>query len=741
MIYAQVIIDISSEELDRPFTYSVPETLEDELRPGMMVRVPFGSADRLRKAFLVGFTRTTDLPAGRIKQVHSVLTGSETTEGRLISLAGWLKETYGCTMAQALRTVFPVKGRVKTVTRQLLIRKVSPEEIREAAEKLSPARYRARIRILSALEEQECLDVRYAQEKLGLTASVTDFLRKEGLAELESREKYRSPLRQEVKKDPERPVLTQSQARALDRILEEWTGERARHRPVLLQGVTGSGKTLIYMELIRRTLEAGKQVIVLIPEIALTWQTVRRFYARFGENVSVVNSRLSAGERYDQFRLAKEGKVRIMVGPRSALFTPFPDPGLIIVDEEHESSYLSEHSPRYHAVETAVYLAQSTGARLLLGSATPSLESYYRARMGEYLPVSLCERFQDRPMPEVQIVDMRQELKRGNRLPVSRTLARELDECLSAGQQAMIFLNRRGFAGFVSCRSCGAVVKCPHCDVSLTEHNGGRLICHYCGYESVKIETCRVCGSPSVGGFKAGTQQIEKALHQLFPQASILRMDYDTTRKKGSYEDILQRFAGHEADILVGTQMIVKGHDFPDVTLVGAVAADLSLNSSDFRCAERTFQLLVQAAGRAGRGKKRGKAVFQTYQPEHYSIRAAAVQDYERFYAEEISFRMLMGYPPAGSMMTVLGSGADEEQLQKAMTAIHHFILRIWPEAGPHLLGPAPAAVGKIKDVWHMALYLKYPGRERLRMIREKVEQYIEINPGFQGMTVQYEMQ
>ncbi|MBQ1311705.1 MAG: primosomal protein N', partial [Blautia sp.] len=496
-----------------------------------------------------------------------------------------------------------------------------------------------------------------------------------------------------------------------------------------------------YMELIEKVISEGKQAIVLIPEISLTYQTVKRFQKRFGDLVSVQNSRLSAGERYDQFLRAKRGEISVMVGPRSALFTPFAHLGLIVIDEEHENAYKSEQTPRYHARETAIERAKNEGASVVLGSATPSLESYYRALRGEYFLVSLSGRYEGRAMPEVAVLDLRKELKEGNRSILSRELQKEIQDRLDKKEQVMLFLNRRGYAGFVSCRSCGEVMQCPHCAVSLSEHQGGRLVCHYCGYEIPKPALCPVCSSPYIGGFKAGTQQVQQVVQKMFPQARVLRMDSDTTRNKGSYEKILSSFASGEADILIGTQMIVKGHDFPRVTLVGAVAADLSLNDSDFRCAERTFQLLTQAAGRAGRGEGEGKAVFQTYHPEHYSIQAAARQDYEEFYREEIGFRSLMEYPPAAHMMAVLGSGRDEEKLGTAMQYLALFIRRLFRQGKIGLIGPAPASVSKVKDIYHQVLYLKHQDITVLAKVRNSLDKYMEINEGFRNIYIQYDVE
>ena len=349
--------------------------------------------------------------------------------------------------------------------------------------------------------------------------------------------------------------------------------------------------------------------------------------------------------------------------------------------------------------------------------------------------------YRSRSLPDVSIVDLREELRAGNRSVLSRKLEKAIDERLSQGEQTILFLNRRGYAGFVSCRSCGTVLKCPHCDVALSEHKNGRMLCHYCGYERKTVKNCPVCGSPYIGGFKAGTQQIEQVLQKKFPGAKILRMDYDTTRTKGSYEQILSSFAAHEADILVGTQMIVKGHDFPDVTLVGVIAADLSLNAADYRCAERTFQLLTQAVGRSGRGRKQGEAVIQTYHPDHYSIQAAAEQDYEKFYQEEMGYRTLMDYPPAAHMLSVLASGQDEELLEKGIGYIRKFAEHISEAQMVRIIGPASAAVGKINDVYRKVLYLKCADESLLLEIKNKIEKYVEINSGFRKLYIQYDFE
>ena len=740
MKYADIIVDITSERLDRTFQYRIPDSLEGKLQVGMVVSVPFGKGNREIDGYVIGITDTPQFDENRLKCIHSIKSDEKTTESSLIVLAEWMRERYGSTMIQALKTVFPVKEKVRQCSQDSLVLNITKEEAKIQLKELERKKYHARARLLRALIERGCLDKTQAAKDLGASASVVNAMRQAGWIQVLSREVYRDPLRTDGSSSSSRSyVLTGEQQEVLAGILEEWKQENPR--PCLIQGVTGSGKTEVYMELITHVLSQGRQAIVLIPEIALTYQTVMRFYGRFKDKLSVLHSRLSAGERYDQFCRAKKGEIQIMVGPRSALFTPFPNLGLIVIDEEHENTYKSEITPRYHARETAEKRAQMEHAYLVLGSATPSLEAYSRAEEGKYARFRLRQRYGGRPLPGVTIIDLRKELKEGNRSILSRRLQQAMQERLEKREQVMLFLNRRGYAGFLSCRSCGEVLQCPHCDVSLAVHKGGKLICHYCGYETEVVKKCPSCGSPYIGAFKAGTQQIQDIVQKCFPKSRILRMDYDTTRKKESHAQILEAFARQEADILIGTQMIVKGHDFPHVTLVGVLAADLSLHSGDYRSAERTFQLLTQAVGRAGRGSSPGEAVIQTYQPEHYSIQAAARQDYDSFYEEEMGYRRLLGYPPASHMMAVLGSCREETLLAQGMEYLKKFVQRVYGKPDLHLIGPAPQTVGKVKDQYRKVLYLKHPREEVLIYVKDKLEQYIEINSGFRSILIQFDIQ
>ncbi|MCI9270755.1 MAG: primosomal protein N' [Dorea sp.] len=734
-MYANIIINITHEKLDKVFQYRIPDSLKEELEVGAEVIVPFGKNSREIHGYVVGFSEKAGYAEDKIKEIFSVAADSMAIEARLVKLAAWMKETYGGTMIQALKTVLPIKRKEREQKKRRLICLLQEEEGQKRLEYYRKKNQKARERLMEVLLEEREVDYSLAIKKLRVTADVIRTLEEQGTLAVESERVYRNP---EIRRDrPAEEICYTVQQKEAIRIFSQ-DYEREQYKTYLIHGITGSGKTEVYIEMIGKAVEKGRQAIVLIPEIALTYQTVMRFYRRFGERVSIMNSRMSAGERYDQMQRAAGGEVDVMIGPRSALFTPFPSLGLIVIDEEHENTYKSEQTPRYHARETAAARAKLEGASLVLGSATPSLESYYRCQSGEYRLLELTRRAGSQPLPSVYTADMRRELARGNRSVFSDILHGKLKDRLEKGEQSMLFLNRRGYAGFISCRACGYVVKCPHCDVSLAAHNNGKLVCHYCGHEEKQIQVCPSCGSSHIGGFKAGTQQIEELVKRDFPGARVLRMDLDTTRKKDGYEKILSAFAREEADILIGTQMIVKGHDFPGVTLVGVLAADMSLYSSDYRAGERTFQLLVQAAGRAGRGRKAGEVVIQTYSPEHYSIQAAARQDYTAFYQEEIAFRKLMGYPPAEHLLAVLMTGKDEIHLETAAGYLKACAERIGVET-MDVIGPATPYVSRISDVYRKILYLKCPKYGMLVKVKNYLEQYIQINSGFQTLRIQFD--
>ena len=579
-LYADIIVDISHEKLDKTFQYRVPERLRDRLEPGACVMIPFGNGNRLIKGYVVSIGDQCQFDPEKIKEIAGLPEKETGVEDKMIALAAWIRRNYGCTMIQALKTVLPAKQTVKKLEHRQLVRLMNREEILSLLGECERKKQVAKARLLKALSEQESIPYEWVTGKLGVSAATVNSIVKVGAAKLVSTESYRNPVKMQAL-EAAHNTLSSEQQTIVTEVLTDF--DAGRRQTYLIHGITGSGKTEVYMQLIGEMIKRGRQAIVLIPEIALTYQTLLRFYQRFGDRVSVMNSTLSPGEKYDQCERAKAGEIDVIIGPRSALFTPFPNLGLIVMDEEQENSYKSESTPKYHARETAMEVAKLYGASVVLGSATPSLEAYYRAGKGEYRLFHLTKRLTGGELPTVYTIDLRQELKEGNRSIFSRKLQELMTDRLSKGQQTILFLNRRGYAGFVSCRACGEVMKCPHCDVSLSEHKGGRLICHYCGYMQPMPKLCPKCGSKYILGFKAGTQQIEDKLKELYPGVRTLRMDADTTRTKDSYEKILSAFANGEADVLIGTQMIVKGHDFPKVTLVGILAADLSLNASDYR--------------------------------------------------------------------------------------------------------------------------------------------------------------
>ncbi len=661
--YADIIIDISHEAIDRTFQYKIPDEIIDNLEVGMQVQVPFGQSNRLRKGYVIGISDEPSYEPEKIKAISKIPDKSIPIEGKLIKLAVWMKENYGSTMYAALKTVMPVKEKIKKVAQ----RTETPE---------------------------------YHIAK----APVLD--------------------------------LNQNQQQIINAFKEDIVS--CNLNTYLLHGVTGSGKTEIYIECIKEVVRHGGQAIVLIPEIGLTYQNVARFKQHFGDRVSIINSRQSKGEKYQEITKAQNHQVDVVIGPRSALFTPCKNLKLIIIDEEHDQAYKSDQTPKYHAKDTAIERARLEGASVILGSATPTMESYALAKLGKYKLWELKERPEGMDMSEVSIVDLREELRLGNRSIISKELYDKIEDRLNKKEQIMLFINRRGYNSFVSCRECGEVIKCPKCDVSLSLHNNGFMMCHYCGHIEREPKQCPKCSSKLIGGFGTGTEKVEEEIKRLFPEARTLRMDKDTTLRKGAHGDILNRFIKHEADILVGTQMIVKGHDFANVTLVGIMLADMSLFSNDYMAGERTFDLLTQAAGRAGRGDKKGEVVIQTYQPEHYAIVAAAKQDYEGFFDMEMSYRRIMNYPPVYNMMVVLLSGPDyDETVSFSELIAKELKAECRDKSRLRIIGPGDATISKMNDLYRRVIYIKCQSIEDLKSTREKIEEYkhenisitLDVNP------------
>lgn len=780
LIYAKIIIDISHEQVDRTFCYKIPDNLISSIDIGTCVLVPFGIGNHIRTGYVMELTDTADFDPAKIKEIKGIATENLPAEDVFIKLAAWMKQRYGSTMYAALKTVLPAHKKQAALKHKYISLKMAGREATEYFYECKTKNRKAQERLLAELlsEPGERIPYELVTGKLNISASTIRSLKDKGIISVTEEEYYRNPVN--ISEGTAKKLnLSDEQQYIVDKVMDDY--DNSIRKTYLLHGITGSGKTEVYIRMIEKIIERGKQAIVLIPEISLTYQTLMRFYRHFGDRVSVMNSTLSPGEKYDQFERARNGQLDIIIGPRSALFTPFNNLGLIIIDEEHEPAYKSEQMPKYHARETAIELAKLVkgGASVVLGSATPSLEAYYKATTGEFELFELTRRLTGGTLPEVECIDLRDELRSGNRSIFSRSLREGIEDRLKRHEQLMLFINRRGLAGFVSCRSCGHVFKCPHCDVSLSEHRGGRLVCHYCGYSEPVTRNCPECGSKYVSAFRAGTQQIEKEVLKYWPDARVLRMDADTTRTKDSYQKILTAFSNEEADILIGTQMIVKGHDFPKVTLVGVLAADMSLYANDYRAAERTFQLLTQAAGRAGRGKLPGKVIVQSYQPDHYAIQTAARQDYNAFYDEEIAYRRLLAYPPVAHMMAVqitsryedsgisfanrlraileqpviaglsLGdertdgyknaSGSLDAQQGIPSSYVEGSLME---SAKPVIIGPAAANISKINDVFRFVIYVKSADYAILTKMKDKIERYTAklMEAGqYRGYSVQFD--
>lgn len=736
-MYAEVVVGISIDKLDRTFCYRIPEDFGNpDALIGTEVMVPFGRGNRETKAFVVEVKEDTDIDKSLVKDI---LRKSETgvqIEGKLIKLAYWLKSNYGGTVNEALRSVLQAPRKIERIKERTVSLLKGREEAEDILREFERKKYTVKAKILRRAIESDFNYERFIKEEKAASSAFNSLV-KDGIIEIKEELLYRKPVKT-GEKNSGKVELNAEQKGAVEKVVNDYRkGINGRY---LLFGITGSGKTEVYMEIMEEVISRGKQVIFLIPEIALSFQMVERLSARFGERISIMNSRMSQGERYDQYLRAKHGDIDIIVGPRSALFTPFNNLGLIIVDEEHEGSYKSSKTPRYHAREVALYRAKEEGAAIILGSATPSLEAVKLASDKEIEVLMLLSRPAGATLPEIEVTDLREELKEGNKSIISRRLSELIKDRLTKGEQTILFINRRGYAGFISCRSCGEAIKCPHCDVSLTFHRPDRLVCHYCGYEEKMPDKCPKCASPYIGTFGLGTEKVEEIVKKDFPTARVLRMDGDTTTGKNGHEAILESFKKGEADILIGTQMIVKGHDFEKVSLVGILAADLSLFLGDFRAAETTYELLVQAAGRAGRGRYRGKVVIQTYNPDHYVIQAAATGNYKDFYSKEIRYRKLGEYPPETHLLAVILFAAKAEEVSKGAEILVGFLTEKKSESFV-VNGPVWAAIPKLRDIYRKIIYIKSSDRDELVRLKNLLEDYVKEGSDFSKVSVQFDFE
>ncbi|MEC1749296.1 primosomal protein N' [Bacillus mojavensis] len=780
MNFAEVIVDVSTKNIDRPFDYKIPDHLKGMIKTGMRVIVPFGP--RKIQGFVTAVKDTSDLSGKSVKEVEDLLDLTPVLTEELMNLSSWLSDKTLSFKITALQAMLPAALKAKyekelkiaegadippqverlfSETKSLLYSDIpdhdtlkiiqkqvqkghidvtykvaqkankkmvryiqanaGKDELSKQAEGLSRQAAKQQAILHFFMTETEGAKIPAADlcKKTDASSATIKTLIQKGLLKETYEEVYRDPYQDKMFKKTEPLPLTDEQSAAFQPIRRAL--DNNKHQVFLLHGVTGSGKTEVYLQSIEKVLAKGKEAIVLVPEISLTPQMVHRFKGRFGSQVAVMHSGLSTGEKYDEWRKIHRKEVRLVVGARSAIFAPFENLGMIIIDEEHESSYKQEEMPRYHAKEVAIKRAEHHRCPVVLGSATPTLESYARAQKGVYELLSLKHRVNHQVMPEVSLVDMREELRNGNRSMFSIELMEKLEETIAKGEQAVLFLNKRGYSSFVMCRDCGYVPQCPHCDISMTYHRSGqRMKCHYCGHEEPVPHTCPECGSDHIRFFGTGTQRVEEELTKVLPHARVIRMDVDTTSRKGAHEKLLSAFGEGKADILLGTQMIAKGLDFPNVTLVGVLSADTTLHIPDFRSAEKTFQLLTQVSGRAGRHEKPGNVIIQTYTPSHYSIQLTKTHDYETFYQQEMAHRREQSYPPYYYLALVTVS--HEEVAKAAVTAekIAHF-LKANCGADTKILGPSASPIARIKDRYRYQCVIKYKQETQISALLKKI--------------------
>ena len=777
MLIAEIIVSINNANVDKPFSYAVSDEFKDKAIRGMRAVVPFGRGNKPVEGFIVDVKNIdTETDGIEYKNILDIPDKSPLFNEDLMLLAKWMQDKYYSTLTECIKCILPAGISIKTETLYSLnsvidmdlieneqkivefmldnspadsktivenIKGITSSHIAamskkgilvksETAKGKSFVQYEKQVRlnagylssklpkentkqgiIIKYLEDHGQTPVKKIKEELGITDSPVNSLVEKGIAAFEMVEIRRKVMEAFEAEASGGLSLTAEQAGALNTILEMHHNEIKK--PILIQGVTGSGKTEVYLQAIESVLKDGKEAIVLVPEISLTPQTVSRFKDRFGDRVSVTHSRMSMAERYDQWKNAMEGRISIMIGPRSAIFAPFKNLGIIVIDEEHENTYKSETTPKYDARLTAIKRAELTNSVVVMGSATPSIESYYNALDNEYILAEMNKRI-NLTMPVVDIVDMRTELTNGNRSIFSAELMEAIRENLKNEMQTILFLNRRGHSTYVSCRQCGFVVKCDDCNINYTYHmNSNSLICHYCGRVTKSPANCPQCGSKYIKYFGAGTQKVVEEIEKLFPEAKVLRMDMDTTSTKGGHENILSQFKNGKANILVGTQMIAKGLDFPKVTLVGVIAADLSLHTGDYRSAENTFQLLTQVSGRSGRANHMGRVIIQTYNPEHYAIQLSAESDYKNFYEHEIALRRQMEYPPYSHVFNILFTGENEKKVISSLFKLCD-IMEIYNKNNDfERLGPAPAVISKIRNRYRWKLIVKSIDETRLK--------------------------
>ena len=704
---AEIIIDSKAKSLNRKFDYEIPQELEDIVDVGSRVLVPFGNFKTLEQGYIIKIKEKTEY---KVKPIAGL---EENLPPEKIELARWMARKYFCNVSECIKLMLTPGTRAKNKDDRVQDKNINFVYLNIPYEEINISELKGekQKKLVEFIKNNEGLTIPEIENFAEISRSTVNSLVKKEILKIVNKKIDRNPLVNKKVNDNKKLEFTDEQKQAYLKVSQAM--EENRFEEFLLYGITGSGKTEVYLQLIEKALNEGKSSICLVPEISLTPQMLDRFIGRFGkEKIAVLHSKLSIGERHDEWERIKKDEAKIVIGARSAIFAPFNSLGVVIVDEFHESSYKSDKNPKFSTLEVGRYLVNKRDITLVLGSATPSIEEYYRAKSGEYELIELKKRANNKPLPKIEVVDMKEELKYGNRSFLSNRLKLQIEEEIKNNNQVILFLNRRGYSSFVSCRECGYVFKCKHCDISLTYHKKQNIgKCHYCGYEEVIPQKCPECESKYVKAFGLGTEKIEEEIKQIFEGVRVLRLDKDTTSQKHELENILNKFQNREADILIGTQMISKGLDFNHVTLVGILSADMMLNFPDFKSFENTFQLVTQVSGRAGRSEKEGKVILQTYDSQSSVIKRIVDYDFEGFYEDEIKIRKLFNYTPFNNMLSVVISGKNELMVKKNITTLYNNIVYLLKERGiqdfEFILGPNPCSISKINSNYRWQILFK----------------------------------
>ena len=720
---AEVIIDSKAKKLNRKFDYKIPDNMLDIIEVGSRVLVPFANFKTYEQGYVIKIKNKTEF---EVKEIAGL---DENLSQEKIELARWMARKYFCNVSECIKLMLTPGTRNKDISKRTQDKKMNfvytTEIYTKNPDTIENLRGEKQKKAIEFISKNEGLTIPEIMEFASVSRETINSLVKKELLKIEEQKVDRNPLALKRKEENKKLELNNEQQFVYDKIKS--TIEEKKFEEFLIYGITGSGKTEVYMQLIEKVIKEEKSAILLVPEISLTPQMLDRFIGRFGkEKIAVLHSKLSVGERHDEWLKIKGKRAKIIIGARSAIFAPTEDLGIVIIDEEHDNSYKSESGPRYNAKEIAQRICQNEKIPLVLGSATPDITTFYKTQQNEITLLKLTKRANHSNLPKVEIVDLKKELAIGNKSMLSQSLYKSIKQNIEAGNQTILFLNRRGYSTFIICRECGYTMKCPNCNISLTYHSfQNRLKCHYCGHEENIVKKCPSCGSDKIRYFGTGTQKLEEEIKKIFPEASTIRMDVDTVTKKNSHEEILNKFKNENINILIGTQMVVKGHHFPKVTLVGVIAADSSLNIDDFRANERTFQILTQVAGRAGREKLPGKVIIQTYNPESFPIVFSRQQNYDLFYKTEIELRKQLKYPPFCDIIVIGFSGEDQKELANLGKFVHNLLKTNLEKYDIKVFIPMPAPIDKIKNKFRWRIIAKGIVTEEVTIIINKCMQKI----------------